>query len=258
MNKCTFILKTTFPVLVFSATLTTASAQSLLAEGEQKTIDFALCYVYDNESHAQETMPIKKWQSINNEVYTALNVPSNTSETNQHLNNLKSPTYPPIYRDVAYRDVFMYSNRTFEVCFCGGALGLNSKKALGCGGVSMSLYGFYFDCLCKPLFHGSSTGVEKWDDSFGFTLHAGYQIPIVDWLRIIPEIGYFSVSEGTTDGSKYSVDKDGIHNKYTADWKDKGLDYGAVMVLHFFDCFNIDFAVTRNTMYGGLGFGIHF
>ncbi|MBO7478497.1 MAG: hypothetical protein J6U04_11285 [Salinivirgaceae bacterium] len=255
MKNFIFNPKTSFSFLIFATTITSATGQSLALDGKG-TNDLAFCNVYANEEW--ENHSINKTISIIIEDKKGEVGTTSLSHNNAANNFNNSPCPPAVYRDVAYRDIFYYSNRSFEMSLCGGALGINSKKTLGCFGFNMALYGFYFDCLAKPRFHESSTDVKKWDDSFGVAFHAGYQIPIVDWFRIIPEIGYFSVSEGTTDGSKYTVDKDGIHNKYTADWKDNGLDYGVVVVLQLFDCFNLDFSITRNTMYGGLGLAYHF
>ena len=251
MKKCILNLKTTFSFLILATTVASSNGQSL-AVAEKGTNDLAFYNVFDNEK-------LEK-QSLNKTILISSENPKsefgNTSLShNNAANNFNYSPCPPtsVYNDATYRDVFSYSNRAFAFCFCGGALGLNSKITLGGGGVSMTICGVYLDFIGSPTKHGGSTEVKKWKDTRGVTFHAGYQVPIARWLRIIPEIGYYSVTEGTTDGSNYSVDKNGIHNKYTVKWKDSGLDYGGVLVLHLFHCFDINFAVTKNTMYGGLG-----
>lgn len=62
--------------------------------------------------------------------------------------------------------------------------------------------------------------------------HFGYQVPVTNWLRIIPMVGYAYDATGTTDGRAWDSDNRGIHNNFNVEYKVKGFDYGAAVVFN--------------------------
>lgn len=124
---------------------------------------------------------------------------------------------------------------------------------MGAGGINLSIWGIYADVFFSPAAHTDDTGVDTWEDDQGIATHIGYQIPIRRWLRLIPVVGYCKVSEGETDGSDYYINDSGVHNAFTANWSEGGVDFGGLMVLHF-GIINIYLGGTTSSAYGGVGF----
>lgn len=142
-------------------------------------------------------------------------------------------------------------NKKWNIGILGGCMGYADDLTMGAFGMNTTVKGFYADFLVLPRAHVNDTNVEKWDDKQCFGFHAGYQIPIVKALRIIPMIGYSHISKGTTDGSSWSVGSNGIVNSYKADTKINEFDYGAMVVVNIKKV-NIDVAVTRHAIFGGV------
>ena len=140
----------------------------------------------------------------------------------------------------------------------GGALGLGKEVTRAAFGANVLAYGVYLDVLyCGPQ-HAHDPKKDVWDDSSGFSLHAGYQIPILEFLRVIPLVGYAEVNRGVTDGTDYSLDYNSsskqwlIRNKYTKNWKDGGFDAGGSVVINIGPV-NIFLTGTMCSVYGGIG-----
>lgn len=145
------------------------------------------------------------------------------------------------------------NNHHYEIGFQGGAIGLGKEFVLGGFGFNVTVWGVYFDMLIHGAEHAGSTKLGPWNDKQGIALHLGYQIPITEWLRIIPLVGYGEINEGITDGSQYTIDKNGIHNRYRATWRHGGFDAGGAL------CFNFKFVSVYLTgsiwsVSGGVGF----
>ena len=131
-----------------------------------------------------------------------------------------------------------------------GACGEPSETAWG---INLQIFGLYFDCLVKPRNHGNDVAIDKWKETEAITYHFGYQIPIVQYIRVIPVIGYSSVKTGITDGHNWKDTSNGISNAFYSDKENKGFDYGGVVVLNY-KCLCLYGAYTnRNHLYGGLG-----
>lgn len=107
-----------------------------------------------------------------------------------------------------------------------GGIKDNNYKYHFAFGASISTYGLYFDFLYQAPGYNSSTSVGKWSDNMAYALHGGFQVPILEYLKVTPLLGVACYSEGTTDGYHYTVGRDGISNTYVADTVYKGFDYG--------------------------------
>ena len=119
--------------------------------------------------------------------------------------------------------------------------------------LSTTIYGFYFDVGVCPSSHESDVRVDKWDDNKALMFHAGYQLPLTKWLRVIPIIGYSHYASGTTDGSNYHVTSNGIHNEFTADESFSKFDYGTAAVFNM-NHINLQATITRYSWYLGVGY----
>lgn len=144
------------------------------------------------------------------------------------------------------------NNNKYAIGIQFGEVGIGKSQTLFGGGINAIIWGVYVDFLLHPNAHHSSTEVGTWHDKQGIATHIGYQIPFSKTFRIIPMIGYGEVNEGITDGSDYSIDGSGVHNKYHATSRDGGFDFGAAFVLNF-GILNIYATTTYWSLSAGVG-----
>ena len=139
-----------------------------------------------------------------------------------------------------------------------GSLGMGKEVTRFGLGANLLAYGVYLDGLYSAPEHRSDPKMGVWDDSSAFSVHIGYQVPILEWLRIIPIIGYAEVSRGTTDGTDYNYEYSTsshqwiINNKYTKSWKNGGFDAGGSLVVNLGPV-NLFVTGTMSSVYGGIG-----
>ncbi len=143
------------------------------------------------------------------------------------------------------------ANKKWNIGMMGGYMGYRGDYSSIALGFNFSYKGFYADLLGMSPLHEDDWGVSQWSDKTCFMAHTGYQIPITQKFRIIPIIGYASVSYGTTDGSNYHVSDSGIHNSFSVSSSASGFDYGGVAVLNI-NMININLAVTKFAIYAGV------
>ena len=153
----------------------------------------------------------------------------------------------------SYKDVFKKANNTFNMAIHFGGIGCSQGLGLQEFLVSTTIKGVYADFGGWPSKHGSDVDVDVWDDDKALTCHLGYQVPVTNWLRIIPMVGYAYDATGTTDGYNWSCDSNGIHNKFNIDEKVEGLDYGAAVVFNI-NHVNIQGTYTKYNWYIGIGY----
>ena len=169
---------------------------------------------------------------------TTLLISINCFAQNQYSNNSKT--------------AFEYANKTIDLGILGGVVGAQDGYSYGAMGFNMTIYGVYADVLFWPKEHENDVRVQKWQDKSCIAGHFGYQIPITKAFRIIPVIGYAKVEEGETDGRDWTVGSNGIKNKFNAEKKVSGFDYGGVLVYSIGKC-NLYASMTRRTIFGGIG-----
>lgn len=153
----------------------------------------------------------------------------------------------------SYKDVFKKANNTFNMAIHFGGIGCSQDLGLQEFLVSTTIKGVYADFGGWPSAHGSDVDIDVWDDDKAITCHLGYQVPVTNWLRIIPMVGYAYDAMGTTDGHNWSCDSNGIHNKFNIDEKVEGLDYGAAVVFNI-NHVNIQGTYTKYNWYIGIGY----
>ena len=123
--------------------------------------------------------------------------------------------------------------------------------------INVSYYGVYLDIGGCPRSHRSDVRVDKWKDSSYFTFHVGYQLPVLNWLRVTPLVGYYCHKSGYTDGYDYTVDKYGIHNRFDVTDQKSGFDFGGNLQFDI-NRFSIFCTFTKKLWYAGLGFNVMF
>ena len=151
------------------------------------------------------------------------------------------------------KDAFQEANSGGSIGIVGGVLGIYDDLSSAGIGLNGMYKGIYLDFLFWPRAHSSSTDVNYHkDEKQSVSVHAGYQFPITSNIRIIPVVGYTSVRNGDTDGSRYSISSGHINNSYIVKDKNEGFDYGAVISIGIKKV-NIYAAGTRYGVYGGVG-----
>ena len=82
------------------------------------------------------------------------------------------------------------------------------------GGFSINVLGVYFDYSQAGPEHRYDNHVTNtlYNDSVALTVHLGYQIPVLPWLRIVPVLGYCQTNAGITDATTVNVNVDDNNN----------------------------------------------
>ena len=151
------------------------------------------------------------------------------------------------------KEAFEYANKKWAIGILGGGLGVFDDKTRGVFGLNLTIKGVYIDFLGKGSSHKSDVRVDKWKESTGTVFHAGYQLPVTKAFRIIPIVGYYTLSRTTTDGYDWKATSSGISNKTSTSVDSKGLDYGGILVLNIKHV-NIYGACSSHALYGGVAF----
>ena len=121
--------------------------------------------------------------------------------------------------------------------------------------------GFYLDFIKAEPQHKYNSHVtnEMWNDNCAFSINAGYQIPIVSWLRIMPVVGYAQTNDGITDGTSvnWSVGDETAtwYHDYTVTPGSRRhyFNYGGGLSIQPCKWFSINLIGTRYALYGGVG-----
>lgn len=125
--------------------------------------------------------------------------------------------------------------------------------------VGISVYGIYINLATNTEgSHQSNMGVDKYRGYNTEAYHIGYTLPITDWLSVTPIIGKSSWQSGYYDGSDYTVDEYGVHNKFYAEDSYSAFDYGAIINVTMFKYVNVFFNITHANIGGGIGMRLPF
>jgi len=92
-----------------------------------------------------------------------------------------------------------------------GLAGWNTTYSRFGWGAHLQIYGVYLDYMIGQPEHRYYTpyageGRTQYQDSEVFLANAGYQLPVLPWLRLMPLVGYCQTNEGITDISKIHED----------------------------------------------------
>lgn len=157
-------------------------------------------------------------------------------------------------------------NNNNQVCSMGfdiGQAGHGTKYADLGFGLNVSILGFYVDFLIAPPENETNNHVENvyWQDDQAWVLNFGYQIPVRRWLRITPLIGYSQTSYGVVDGSSVNIHVDNeysghISHDYIPYEKFHEFNFGGAIAIRLFNVWEINAAVTRRAIYGGITFDL--
>lgn len=157
---------------------------------------------------------------------------------------------------------FDFSNNKdrYEVGFNIGMAGLNTTYQDFGAGASISAWGVYIDCLSAGPEHRYDNHVNGnlWEDSTAVVVNAGYQIPVLPWLRVMPMVGYCQTTYGLTDASTVNVETNenssSIYHDYVvlAGTRKHYFNFGAGIIVSPFKWCSIYGVYSRNAIYGGI------
>lgn len=126
-------------------------------------------------------------------------------------------------------------------------------------GANLLVGGFYLDFLTSEAQHRyCRTSDTKWHDTVAWCINAGYQIPILKWLRIMPVVGYAQTNDGITDASVtyFDVDETSIDvyhpYKVTPGSRNHYFNYGGGLSIQPCKWFSINLIGTTHALYGGI------
>lgn len=154
------------------------------------------------------------------------------------------------------KEAFEVANDKWAIGIGGGIL--NDKDMygdrVGVFAANVTVKGFYGDFVMNYYNdHKNDVGVSKWKDNRNFAWHVGYQLPIIDRLRIIPVVGLHLVDEIHTDGSNYTIEHGYIENSSYSTNMERKFDFGGIVVYNI-KHFNIYAAYTHACLYGLIGY----
>ncbi len=145
-----------------------------------------------------------------------------------------------------------------------GQAGSFSEYARFGMGASILAGGVYVDFIHADPQHkyDHRVGDVKWNDTEAFSINAGYQIPILSWLRIMPLVGYSQTNEGITDGSYMDWDSasegSSWYHRYivTPGSRAHYFNYGGGISVQPSKWFSVNIIATRYALYGGISLNI--
>ena len=128
-------------------------------------------------------------------------------------------------------------------------------------GANLMVAGVYLDFLsADPEHKYSPISDTRWNDHKAFCINAGYQIPIFEWLRIMPLVGYAQTNDGITDASQAYWEYDEYAStttyhpyKVTKGSRQHYFNYGGGLSIQPCRWFSINLIGTRHAIYGGIG-----
>ena len=155
---------------------------------------------------------------------------------------------------------FQLNARRLEFGVNAGQAGSFSPYARFAMGGNMLINGIYVDFLvADPEHKYASSSDTKWNDHVAFCINAGYQIPLLKWLRLMPVIGYAQTNDGITDASVSYWDVDDTSSstyhpyKVTPGSRSHYINYGGGLSIQPCKWFSINLIGTAHAIYGGVG-----
>ena len=168
-----------------------------------------------------------------------------------------------IEKDYHLFDFTLNASRMEAGITVGQVASFSDRARFGVGAYAM-FNGFYLDFIKAEPQHKYYSHVtnEKWNDDSAFGINAGYQIPVVSWLRIMPLVGYFQTNDGITDGTSIHMS---IGDETTTWYHDYDVtpgsrahyfNYGGGLSIQPCKWFSINLIATTHALYGGIGLDI--
>ena len=159
---------------------------------------------------------------------------------------------------------FPLNTRRLEAGLTFGEVGSTTEYARLGMGAYVLVGGVYVDFVHAQPQHKYDNHVSdtKWDDTSAFTINAGYQIPVLSWLRLMPLVGYTQTNYGVTDASTIEMDADETgtswyhHYSVTPGSRTHYFNFGGGISIQPLKWVSIHFVYSRYAIYGGIGLDI--
>lgn len=159
---------------------------------------------------------------------------------------------------------FNNNNGRLEVGLIIGKAGMTTPYEAWGPGASLVAWGFQLDYLQAGPEHKYDHHVTdtKWNDKVAFTINAGYQIPVLSWLRITPIVGYSQTNDGITDGSTMNVSwsdhSSTLYHDYdvTPGSRTHYFNYGGGISIQPLPWFSLNAVYSRYAIYGSITFDL--
>lgn len=157
---------------------------------------------------------------------------------------------------------FSSNSGRFSIGFHAGQAGLGTDYSDLGFGFSASVMGFYLDFVDVTPEHRYDNHVTNtlYNDSAVFIINAGYQIPVLPWLRVTPMVGYCQTNHGVTDATTVNIETDEyssqMYHDYDVNERFHYFNYGvglSVQPLRWFDIYAV---YSRNAIYGGISINL--
>ncbi len=159
---------------------------------------------------------------------------------------------------------FSLNNGRYEAGINFGEIATTTSYSRLALGGSLMAWGVYLDITTAPPQHRYDNRVSdtKWNDDKVVLINAGYQVPVLKWLRIMPLIGYMQTNEGVTDASSLRVEGDEssvtLYHPYrvTPGSRNHYFNFGGGISIQPLKWFSINMMYTRYSIHGGIGISI--
>lgn len=160
---------------------------------------------------------------------------------------------------------FSSNKDRYEVGLTFGSAGHTTPRQEYSLGANVLAWGVYFHMIKGGPQHRFDNSVKdvQWNDTVALNLDLGYQIPILNWLRVMPILGYCQTNEGITDGSqlKVSFDSDGADSIYhpykvTPGTREHYFNFGGGFSIQPCKWFSINAVYSRYAVYGGFSLNL--
>ena len=131
-------------------------------------------------------------------------------------------------------------------------------------GASIDIWGVYVDFINAGPEHkfDNHVGDYYWNDSVSWAVNAGYQIPVLPWLRVMPLVGYSQTNNGRTYANTLNVETNenssSLYHDYNvnAGSRQHSFNFGGGIVVTPLKWFNVYAIYTRRAIYGGISINL--
>ncbi|MBR1514853.1 MAG: hypothetical protein IJ622_11285 [Bacteroidales bacterium] len=128
-------------------------------------------------------------------------------------------------------------------------------------GLSASVLGVYLDFIYQDPEHRWDRKVTEaeYDDHTALTINAGYKIPVLPWLNLIPLVGYSNETTGKTIGNSIGVDveSESIYHDYERETIANHFNYGLGLSVKPIKWLEIGGVCTSHAVYGNITLNLY-
>ena len=160
---------------------------------------------------------------------------------------------------------FANNKDRFGVGFNCGLVGWHTEFSDFGAGASINVMGVYLDYMqAGPKYKYDNHVIDAlYEDSVAFVINAGYQIPVLPWLRVMPMVGYCQTNNGYTDATTVNVEVDDDHSAriyhdyyVAAGSRRHHFNFGAGLFVQPIRWLEIYAVGSMNALYGGISINL--